>query len=342
MRAAILEEYGRVETKEVAIPQPPAGEILLKVLGCGVCGTDVHLASGEVPLARPPVVLGHEIAAEVYAVAGGEGFERGEHVVVDPVIGCGHCRWCRQGLTNLCVSPTIVGYVRSGGFCQYMSVPARQIYRVPARFSPKDGILVETLACVLHGYDRLAPRPGSSVLIMGAGTVGLLWLQLIKHSLTTFVMQTDLVESRVATAKKLGADITGDISSTEPADLLGHHGISDFDIIIDATGNPVALTSALPFLGKGGTCMFFGVCPEDAHIQISPYEMFLKEQTLIASKMPPKAFDQAIALLAAGVINTEALVNRVLALDQAGDALRMFVEEKDKGIKMMINPWSGG
>jgi 2-desacetyl-2-hydroxyethyl bacteriochlorophyllide A dehydrogenase len=341
MLAAILEEYGRVETREVEIPQPPPGEILLRVVGCGVCGTDVHLAAGEIPLAKPPVVLGHEIAGEIFDLgAGVGGFEKGETVVVDPVVGCGQCKWCREGQTNLCGSPTIIGYVRSGGFCQYLTVPADKVCRVSPKLGPKGGILVETLACVVHGYERLDPRPGHTVLIVGAGTVGLLWLQLLKHSLTTYIVQADLVASRVAAAKQLGANVAVTIGEKKLGDHLREHGIPDFDIIVDATGNPQAIADALPFLGKRGKFMIFGVCPEEGHIQISPYEMFLKEQTILSSKMPPQSFDTSIALINAGVIDCETLVNRTLPLAQMGDALRMFVEEKDKAIKMMINPWA--
>jgi len=341
MLAAILEEYGKVATREVEIPKLPPGEVLLKVAGCGVCGTDVHLAAGEIPLAKPPVVLGHEIAAEVSELgAGTDGFEIGESVVVDPLVGCGSCKWCRQGQTNLCSSPTIIGCVRSGGFCQYLSVPAGKVFKVPSSLGAKGGILVETLACVVRGYELLAPRPGNTVMIVGAGTVGLLWLQLLKHSLTTFTVQTDLVASRAATAKTLGADLVFTVGEKTLAENLHEHGIDDFDLIIDATGSPQAISDALPFLGKRGRFMIFGVCPEEGHVQVSPYELFAKEQTILSSKMPPQTFDQSISLINAGVIDCETLVNRTLPLAHAAEALRMFVEEKDKAIKMMINPWA--
>jgi len=340
MRAAVLESYGNIAVREREMPVVRSQEVLLRVGGCGVCGTDVHLASGEVPLAKPPVVLGHEIAATLEDPGRfGDRFRVGEPVVVDPVIGCGDCEFCRQGRTNLCPSPTIVGYVRSGGFGQYLAVPAAQVYRVPATLGKKAGILVETLACVLHGYGRLDIRPGSTVLILGAGTVGLLWLQLLKHSLTTYIIQTDRVASRVELAKTLGADFVFNRSHGPLAGFLSKHGIEGFDLIVDATGQPEAIQEALPFLGKGAILMLFGVCPEHERLEISPYEMFLKEQTLLASKMPPGSFEQAIRLLAAGAIDAEALVNRILPLDQAGEALRMFVEEKDKAVKMMIDPW---
>jgi 2-desacetyl-2-hydroxyethyl bacteriochlorophyllide A dehydrogenase len=340
MRAAILQDYGRIENCEVDIPKAPHGEIILKVTGCGVCGTDVHIAAGDVSLAKPPVVLGHEIAAEVHDISGADcKFEIGEPVIVDPVIGCGKCRWCRVGKTNLCSSQTIIGYVRPGGFCQYISVPLEKVYSVPEKLGPKGGILVETLACVVNGYERLNPRPGNMVLILGAGSVGLLWLELIKHSLATYVAQTDLVESRAATAGELGANLAMHLNSKCLGGSLDEAGIKEFDIIVDATGDPVAVTEALPYLGKGGKFMFFGVCPEGESVEISPYEMFLKEQTLIGAKMPPSTFDQSISLIESGVINTEALVNRVLPLSRTGEAIKMFNTEKDKSIKMMIDPW---
>jgi threonine dehydrogenase-like Zn-dependent dehydrogenase len=218
-------------------------------------------------------------------------------------------------------------------------VPEEKVYRVSEKLGPKGGILVETLACVVNGYERLNPRPGNTVLILGAGSVGLLWLELIKHSLATFVAQTDIVESRVAASSQLGSDMAMNLSERNLNDYIKEAGIGEFDIIVDATGTSGAITEALPYLGKGGKFMLFGVCPESESIKVSPYEMFLKEQTLIGAKMPPSTFDQSISLLEAGVIDIEAIVNRVLPLSRTGDAIKMFVTEKDRAIKMMIDPW---
>ena len=176
MKAAIWTKKSEVEIKELPIPEPYApDEAVIKVLGCGVCGTDVHIFHGEVPLAKPPAVLGHEIVGEVTKLGSEvKDLKVGDRICVDPVITCRRCEFCQSGRPNLCNNLTIVGYVRNGGFEQYTSIPRSHLYKISVEAGLKGGILVETLACVLNGYDRLGLKAGSSVLILGSGCVGLL------------------------------------------------------------------------------------------------------------------------------------------------------------------------
>ena len=193
-RACLLDKpQGNFVIGEYPVPDPSPGAVLMKIELCGVCGTDCHIFHGHVPLAKPPVTLGHEIIGTIHRV--GENvtdLRIGQTVCVDPVVTCGRCEFCQAGHPNLCDQPTIMGYVLPGGFAQFTKAPRSYIYPINEAVGIKEGILVETLACVLHGYERLQMEPGGTVLILGAGCVGLLWTQLIRQSLSAKIIQTSL------------------------------------------------------------------------------------------------------------------------------------------------------
>ena len=341
MKAAVWTAKDTIELREIDRPEPKAGEVGIKVTGCGVCGTDVHICAGEVPLAKPPQVLGHEICGEV--VSCGEGvtkFAPGQRVCVDPVVGCGCCVFCSEGKTNLCASPTIIGYARCGGFAQFTTVPASHLCALPGSVDSKGGIIAETLACVLNGYDRLNMRAGRSVMVLGAGSVGLLWTQLVRRSVSARVVQTEIVAGRRAAALKLGADVALDPNKPgfeREVLALEPEGV---DYIVDASGNAAALQQAIPLLRKGGTLMVFGVCPEEERISISPYDMFARELSIIGAKMPPGTLHRAVRTLEAGVINCDGIVTTTLPLDKLPEAIGWFNTQKDEQVKMMIDPWA--
>ena len=341
MKAAGWTAKDKIELKEIDRPEPKEGEVGIRVTGCGVCGTDVHICAGEVPLAKPPQVLGHEICGEVVSCgAGVAGFAEGDRVCVNPVVGCGCCAFCAEGKTNLCASPTIIGYARCGGFAQFTTVPASHLCRLPASVDSKGGIIAETLACVLNGYDRLNLRAGRSVMILGAGSVGLLWTQLVRRSVSARILQTEIVEGRRTAARKLGAEAVLDPRKTgfeREVLALEPEGV---DYIVDASGTAEALQQALPLLRKGGTLMVFGVCPEEERISISPYDMFARELTIIGAKMPLGALNRAVRTIEAGIIDCDAIVTTTLPLEKLPEAIGWFKTEKDSQVKMMIDPWA--
>lgn len=340
MKAAMWVAPNKLEMQDLPIPKAAAGEAVIKVLGCGVCGTDVHIYCGEVPLAKPPNVLGHEVYGEV--IEAGEGvtsLKPGDRVSVDPVVGCGVCPQCQEGMTNLCPRPTIIGYARCGGFAQYTSVPATHLYRVSEKMSAKEGIIAETLACVINGFDRLNLKGCCSALILGAGSVGLLWTELLKHSLTTRVIQTEVVPERGAIAKTLGADAVIDAGKPDwQKDVLAIEP-SGVDYIIDASGTARAIQDGFGLLKRGGTFMVFGVCPEHERVTISPYEMFSKEISFIGAKMPPRTLGRAVKILEAKKVNCEAIVTTVMPLSRLAEAIELFQKARNKHVKIMIDPW---
>jgi 2-desacetyl-2-hydroxyethyl bacteriochlorophyllide A dehydrogenase len=341
MKAAIFNGAHQIEIQDIPVPQPAAGQVLIKIVGCGVCGTDAHIFSGQLNVARPPVVLGHEITGVIEEVGRDvKRFKVGQSVSVDPVIACGTCEFCHTGRTNLCANQTTIGYVWNGGFAQFMVAPQTHLYPIAPALGIKAGILVETLACVLNGFDRLALTAGKSVLILGAGTVGCLWNQLLRRTPSTRLLQTERVPYRRKVAQELGADVVIDPAAENLADAVYAHCPEGVDYIIDATGNTQAIAQALPLIRKSGTFMIFGVCPANEEIPISPYWIYQKEMKIIASKMPPQTLDRSVKLLEAGIIDFEKIVSRVLPLKKIQEAFELFESGRDRVLKIAIDPWA--
>ncbi|MCX7019728.1 MAG: alcohol dehydrogenase catalytic domain-containing protein [bacterium] len=341
MKAAVWTAPNRLDVREMPIPKPKAGEVRIKVLGCGVCGTDVHIFKGEVPLAMPPQVLGHEIYGEVVEMGRGvKSVRAGDNISIDPVVGCGVCVFCKERRTNLCHNPTIIGYARCGGFAQYTIAPESHCHKASGKIGRKGGIIAETLACVLNGYDRLNFKACRSVMILGAGSVGLLWTDLIKHSVATKLIQTEIIPMRGRLAKKLGADHVIDAEKAGWQKAVMEIEPLGVDYVIDATGTAKAIQESLPLLKRGGTLMIFGVCPEEEQISVTPYDMFARELSIIAAKMPPCTLERAVRIIEAGKIDCERIVSSVMPLDRLEEAIDCHQHAKHKHVKIMIDPWA--
>lgn len=341
MRAGYFTGVGKMELRDSAVPTPGEGQVLLRVLACGVCGTDHHIYAGELTDGvAPPVVLGHEIAARVEAIGKGvTGVREGQFCAVDPVIGCGVCPMCRSARPNLCSSPTIIGYKLNGGFEQYLVAPAGKVVPMAESVGPAGGVLCETLACVVNGYDRLGFAAAGSAMVLGAGTVGLLWGQMLKSSPCYRLVQTEIVPFRRDKARKLGADVVIDPAAGDLGKQVRAVLPDGVDFIVDATGDPAAVEQAIPLLARGGTFLIFGVCPAGSSIRVDPFELYNKEVKIIASKMPPRTLDRAARLIEAGRIPCQEIVTATFGLDALAGSVAGFNDHRDRQVKVAIDPW---
>jgi threonine dehydrogenase-like Zn-dependent dehydrogenase len=334
VRAIVVEKPGQFELRDVAEPSPGPGEVLIKVSCCGICGTDLHIVDGEFPPTPYPITPGHEFSGEVVAigsgpVAGAKGlqFEEGALVAVDPSLFCGHCQPCRTGRGNLCQNWGATGDTVDGAFAELVAVPAANVYRLPPSFDGQTGAMVEPLACAVHGLDRLGPVVGRKAVLFGAGTMGLLLLQLLVRAGAAGVTVVDQAAARLAVASELGAAAT----TTNPAELDGR-----FDVAVDATGAPGAIEAALNLLDRGGTLLVFGVAPAEATVHVSPFRVYNDEITIIGSMAVLHSFDQAVDMLARGAVDVRPLLSEPLPLEQFGQALKRV--RSGQGVKTHVRP----
>lgn len=327
MLAAVIQRPHELIVTERPVPSPGPGEVLVRVAACGVCGTDLHILQGEY-WGDYPRVPGHELSGTVAALgAGVAGLSVGERVVVNPNLPCGLCAHCRRGQINLCVSNTAVGVTRDGGFAEYCVAPAPLVLPLPAEVSLPAGALAEPLSCCLHGIDRTGLRAGDSVILLGAGTIGLLLLQLACHAGASRIISVDPVAEKRELALQLGA--TAALSPEAVAEERA-------DLVIEAAGRPATAQQALELVAPGGTVLFFGVCPPEATISVKPHELFFRELTLLGSYVNPFTTTRALELLASGVVRAEPLLSHRYALPDTPEAFATVA--RGEAVKAIVEP----
>ena len=338
MRAVVISTPGSVAVESVADPTPRPGEVLVRVGACGICGTDLHLLDGDSPLTRYPVIPGHEFAGEVVALGsditegkGEAAIAVGSRVAIEPNLPCGYCEPCRTGHENLCVNYHALGVTTAGAMAQYVSVPWKKAYPLPDAISFREGSLIEPLSCAVHGMHRLQPKSGDTVLIIGAGTMGLLLLQLVVRGGASRVVMVDVNTQRLVRAEALGAKRTyTDIQQALKDEPAG------FDCVVDATGVASVVENAFTAVKRGGKLMIFGVASAEARISLSPFRIYNEEITVLGSMAVLFSFQPALDLLSGGIINSEAMLTTALPLEEVHKALEMV--RRGEGVKTQLLP----
>ena len=338
MRAVIIDTPGIIRVDNVPDPTPRPDEVLVRVGACGICGTDLHIIDGDSPLARYPIIPGHEFAGEVVAVGsdvaqryGKENITIGSRIAVEPNLYCGHCDSCRTGHENLCLNYAALGVTTNGAVAQYVAVPVAKAYALPDNISFREGALIEPVSCAVHGMHILNPRSGDTFLIVGAGTMGVLLLQLAVRGGASRVAMVDVNAQRLALAEQLGPTRTySDIKQALKDEPLG------FNCVIDATGVAPVIENAFMAVKRGGKLLIFGVASNEARISLSPFRIYNDEITIIGSMAVLFSFQAALDLIGSGVINTEAMLTKALPLQDFLEALDMV--RYGKGVKTQILP----
>jgi 2-desacetyl-2-hydroxyethyl bacteriochlorophyllide A dehydrogenase len=328
--AAVVERPGKVSVERVDDPTPGAREVLVQVAACGICGTDLHILDGESPLARYPIIPGHEFCGEVVAV-GAEVEDRrvGDFVAVDPNLPCGRCRFCQAGRDNLCLNYEALGVTRPGGCAELVAAPAANAFPLPPGLPRAWGTLVEPLSCAVHGFDRLGAKLADRYLIYGAGTMGLLMAQLARRAGATTVDVVDVKAARLPVAERLGADRT----ATSADDLDRGQG---WEVVIDATGVVRAIEDGLRRVARGGSFLMFGVTPAEASVEFSPFRIYNEELMVVGSMAVLHSFERARDLLVGGAIDAKAMITHSMPLDDYEAAVDTF--RGGAGLKIQVTP----
>lgn len=298
MQALRFHGRGDLRLDEIAVPDPPPGGMRLRPLAVGICGTDAHIFHGEFP-AHAPLVLGHEIAGMVEAVgAEVKGSREGDFVTVQPNTYCGTCRYCRLGREHLCPNLRAYGVHMDGGFAQAMGVMAKAVYHLPSGLEPRVGCLAEPLACCIHGMDLLALQSGATVLVIGAGLIGLMLTRLARLAGAGLIVSSEPQALRRANALAFGADQVHDPNEAHFREALEEAtGGLGFDAVIDAVGSSATFEVAVLLAARGGTVLLFGVAPMQATASVRPYDLYQRELTVVGSFINPYTHERAVSLL---------------------------------------------
>ena len=319
---------GAIEVATVDDPTPGPDDVIVEVAAVGLCGTDLHILAGEHGVL--PVVPGHEVTGTVVAAGAESGEVRvGDRVAVDPSLPCHACRFCRRGRENLCLTLGALGVTTAGGAADYIRAPAGRCIVLPDHVDLHGATLIEPLSCVVRGYDVLRTALGASVLIYGAGTMGLLLLEVAKHTGPRSVHVVDPNNERAARAASLGC--TAAASSVDALDVS-----EKWDVVIDATGNAGAIQDGVGQVARGGTFLQFGVASPEARVSISPYAIYNHEITITGSMAVLHSFERAADLFAADIVDWRAFVTSQRPLVEYAEALASF--GRGEGVKTQVLP----
>jgi 2-desacetyl-2-hydroxyethyl bacteriochlorophyllide A dehydrogenase len=324
MKAAMLHGPRDLRVERTRDPRPEPGEVVVRIDAAGLCGTDYEIWSGARPVAYPRV-MGHELVGRVESVAADvTRVAPGDRVVVEPNYSCGHCPLCREGNRNLCLSRTTIGINADGGFAELVRVPARCCWRATADAGTDALLLAEPLAVVVRAVARGAPKPRETAAIVGAGTLGLLALQVLRAR-GARVMVTSRSRRRFALATELGAEATHAAVDGPPGDAArrfsGREGV---DLVVETAGTAEAVTQALELVRPGGRVVLTGLPHEPT--AVSFFSVVRREVTLTGSMIYQDEFPEALRLVASGAVRAAPLITHRFGLDRIGEA---FAAHKD-------------
>jgi L-iditol 2-dehydrogenase len=331
MRAAVLRGIRDLVIEERRTPSAGPGEVLVKVSSVGICGSDVHyFEHGRIGdhVVESPMVLGHEAAGQIVAVGKGVPTERiGSRVALEPGIGCRQCSYCHQGRYNLCpdmrffATPPI-----DGALCEYVVVPADHAYAVPDGMSDDAAALVEPLSVAIWAHRMARLGAGSTVLVAGAGPIGLLVTQVAAALGATEIIVSDVDAGRLELARSFGA--TAVIDATRPAEGLA------VDAFIDCSGAPAAVRSGLPAVRPGGTVVLVGMGADEVTLPVSLLQR--REINVTGTFRYANTWPTGIALASRGLVDLDGLVTGHVDLDHTRDAI---VPDPAAGqVKMVVRP----
>ncbi len=339
MRAAMYYANDDVRIVDVPTPRIGPGEILVRVKSSGICGSDV-MEWYRKP--KAPLVLGHEIAAEVVQVgAGVDPVKVGDRVFVSHHVPCGSCRYCRAGHETVCETLRTTNF-DPGGFAEYVRVPAinvkHGVFQLPHEISDDEATFVEPLACVIRGQRLAGFRPGGTMLVLGSGVAGLLHIKLAKASGAAKVIATDVVEVRKAAARKAGADFVIDGREDVPTRLKEANEGNLADLVVTCTGAPKAIAQGLASIDRGGTVLFFAPVEPAVKVDLPFNEIWREEVTIISSYgASPRDIRESINLLREERLVVTDLITHVLPLSKAAEGFRLVAQAHDS-IKVVLRP----
>ena len=343
MKALLLSKYRNLEITDLPVPQPGPEEVLIRVAACGICGSDVHGYDGSTGRRIPPIVMGHEAAGVVAALGDGvKNLSVGDHVTFDSTVYCGACSFCRRGQVNLCDQRQVLGvscgdYRRAGAFAEYVLVPARITYRLPDNFSFPEAAMLEAISVALHAVALTDVRTEDTVVVIGAGMIGLLIAQAVRVAGCSRLIVTDIDQSRLVLAGQLGITETVCVDGSEAAArVLEHTGANGADAAIEAVGTSDAVNLAIDTVRKGGRVTLVGnVSPV---VTLPLQKVVARQIRLQGSCASAGEYPRAIGLVAGGAIQVKPLITAVAPLSEGPAWFERLHAREPNLMKIVLTP----
>jgi L-iditol 2-dehydrogenase len=343
MKALVLEEYNKLVYKDMPVPGISETEVLIEVKACGICGSDVHGMDGSSGRRHTPLIMGHEASGII--VARGEqvsSFSEGDRVTFDSTIYCGKCFYCRKGLINLCDNRRVLGvspkeYRQHGAFAQYVVVPEHILYRLPDGLSFEQAAMVEPVSIAFHAVNLTPISLNDSVVVIGAGMVGLFVVQALRAAGCGTIIAVDIEQSKLDTALKLGADhglLAGAVDVPEAVrGLTENHGAA---LAVEVVGNTAAVNTAISSLRKGGSLTIIGNLSPTVEFPLQ--EVVTRQISVNGSCSSCGEYPACLDLIARGVINVDEMISKVAPLAEGADWFRRLYNQEKGLMKVILQP----
>ena len=349
MKAQVFYEAEKMKLEEIEVPAINSNEVLIKVKACGICGSDLAYFFGRTPLdtksGMGPLVLGHEFSGVICKVGENvKNYKIGDRVTVNPPLPCNACDQCRKGNPNLCENSFPLGTAQNGAYAEYVKAPYEHVFQIPPELGFEEAAIMEPFACAMRGVQKLDVKPGETVAIFGAGSIGLMMLQLIKSSGAGRIMVSDISDFSLETARELGANrVVNTQNENSPyyqTDLSTY--VRDFtqgkmiEKVIVPTGALSAMQQALAVSGKKSNVVFFGLPGANAKLEIPMLQTLQMEKTLQFSWLAPLMWPSAIQAIKEKKVDLKRLITHQFKLEDLETAIRMIDARKQNVIKSIV------
>lgn len=324
MKAAVFYGKNDLRIEETDIPKAKADEVVIKVMACGICGTDIHIYEGDEGAAATPAgtVLGHEFAGVITEVGKNvKEIKIGDRVCVDPNKLCGSCYYCKSAIGHFCENIIGIGTTVNGGFEQYCAVPQSQVYKIADTTSFEEAAMSEPVSCCMHGMDLCDIKTDDTVVIIGCGMIGLIMLQLAKRAGAAKIIAIEPDDEKRRLAEKLGAQFCIDPIEENAETVLKKNGITRVTKVIECAGHAETMEQAVHLADKKSIVMFFGLTAPDDTISIKPFEIFKKEIEIKASYINPYTQQRAVEMIDEKRIDVKSMIYEVADIDKLPEIL---------------------
>lgn len=330
--AAVWRGERQLAVESWPLPQMGQGDALVRVQGCGVCGSDVHIVDGDLAEFVPPRVLGHEPLGVIeQAGSAVSGFRPGDRVLWEPSLPCRACFYCHEGEDGLCEQRVPI----PGGFAERTVVPQRALYHVPGELADGLGVLAEPLSCALYAHDRGHLSVGDRVAVIGAGTIGLLLTMLARRAGASTILVCDPNPRKREIAAAVGADVVVDPGAASLLEqgrrLTGGRGV---EVAFEAVGSPSTVLDTLAVVRPGGTAVLVGLCSPAASASLQPFGLLRRDITIEAVWLRRFTFQRAVALLPQ--LPVAALLSHCVPLARIGHAFDLL--RSGEAVKVVVQP----
>jgi L-iditol 2-dehydrogenase len=339
MRALLYPDFGELEFRpDLAEPRAAPGEVLIEVRACGICGSELGGFASRSPRRKPPMVMGHEFAGLVAELGPGvEGLKVGQRVMVNALVHCGECDLCRLGATHLCRNRQVFGMHRQGAFAERVNVPARIVFPLPDNVSMVQGAMVEPLGNGIHVVDLAKGNSLETVLVCGAGTIGLMCFLAARAAGAKRVALSDTNEGRLQVARDLGADLVINVRETDLQEAMDEwtegRGV---ELAVDAVGAEATRRDVIRAVRPGGDAVWIGLHHDEA--TINTFEVVLPEKRVIGSyAAAERDIRRAIELFSEGKVPIDSWT-QIFPLEEGAEVFLDMVHQRRPTIKAVLQP----